>query len=108
MRDRAPAPREEVEAFLRERPEWSLADGRLRREFRFPSFVAAFGFMASAALVAERMDHHPDWRNSYDRVEVELVTHDVGAVTAHDLALGAAMEGLAAHLPKPGRTAPER
>ena len=66
---------------------WELAHGKLRREFRFDSFVQAFGFMSSVALVAERMDHHPEWSNVYNRVTVELQTHDAGGLTDLDFEL---------------------
>lgn len=75
---------------------WSLRDGKLHREYRFPSFVEAFGFMASAALRAEAMSHHPEWSNVYDRVTINLTTHDSGGVTERDLALARQMERLAA------------
>ncbi len=60
---------------------WALADGKLYRAFRFGSFVEAFGFMSRVALVAEKMDHHPEWHNVYDKVVVDLSTHDVGGVS---------------------------
>jgi 4a-hydroxytetrahydrobiopterin dehydratase len=74
---------------------WQLAAGRLHKGFRFPDFVAAFGFMTRAALIAERMDHHPEWRNVYNRVEVDLSTHDAGGLTALDFELARRMEDLA-------------
>ena len=80
---------------LRDLPQWSLADGKLHREYRFTNFVEAFGFMASAALVAERMDHHPEWSNVYKTVEVTLSTHDAGGVTERDVALAEAMDKFA-------------
>ena len=73
---------------------WQLAAGKLHKGFRFPDFVAAFGFMTRAALVAERMDHHPEWRNVYNRVEVDLSTHDAGGLTALDFELARRMEEL--------------
>jgi 4a-hydroxytetrahydrobiopterin dehydratase len=76
-------------------PGWSLANGKLRRELNFKDFSEAFGFMARAALVAEKMDHHPDWSNVYSRVTVELSTHDAGGITALDFELAEAMNGLA-------------
>jgi 4a-hydroxytetrahydrobiopterin dehydratase len=95
---------DELQEHLRTHPEWSLHQAALRREYVFPSFVTAFGFMASAALIAERMNHHPEWTNVYNRVHVTLQTHDVGGLTADDLALSAAMDGLAAHEPAAGST----
>ena len=75
---------------------WQLAAGKLHKGFRFPDFVAAFGFMTRAALIAERMDHHPEWRNVYNRVEVDLSTHDAGGLTALDFELARRMEELLA------------
>ena len=60
----------------------------------FDGFVAAFGFMTKVALVAEKMDHHPDWRNSWNRVEITLTSHDAGGVTQRDIALARAIDGL--------------
>lgn len=75
---------------------WSLRDGKLHREFKFADFVAAFGFMSSAALVAEKMNHHPEWSNVYDTVVVDLTTHDAGGITALDFELAAALDKLSA------------
>ncbi len=74
---------------------WAVADGTLRREFRFENFVEAFGFMTRAALVAESMDHHPDWSNVYSRVVVSLSTHDAGGITSLDVDLARRMSELA-------------
>lgn len=74
---------------------WSLRDGKLHKEFRFADFVAAFGFMTRAALVAERQGHHPEWTNVYSRVTVDLSTHEAGGVSARDFELAEAMEALA-------------
>jgi 4a-hydroxytetrahydrobiopterin dehydratase len=87
--------REEVRAGLEKLPGWTLAGDELHREYRFADFSSAFGFMARTALAAEKLDHHPDWSNSYSRVVVDLSTHDAGGVTALDLALAAEMERLA-------------
>ena len=76
-------------------PGWSLANGKLHRDFKFDDFVAAFGFMARCALVAERMNHHPEWFNVYNKVNVDLATHDAGGITAKDFELAAAMSKLA-------------
>ena len=75
---------------------WAVRDGKLHREYKFADFVAAFGFMASAALVAERMNHHPEWSNVYATVVIDLTTHDAGGITANDFALATEMERLAA------------
>jgi 4a-hydroxytetrahydrobiopterin dehydratase len=68
----------ELAQALAERPGWSVCEGKLHRELSFPNFVAAFGFMSSVALVAERMNHHPEWSNVYGRVVIDLTTHDAG------------------------------
>jgi 4a-hydroxytetrahydrobiopterin dehydratase len=75
---------------------WAVRDGKLHREYKFADFVAAFGFMASAALVAERMNHHPEWSNVYGTVVIDLTTHDAGGITANDFALATELERLAA------------
>jgi 4a-hydroxytetrahydrobiopterin dehydratase len=77
---------------------WTEAEGReaIAKTFRFKDFNAAFGFMTRAALVAEKLDHHPEWKNVYRTVEVTLSTHDAGGVTELDLKLARAMETIAA------------
>jgi 4a-hydroxytetrahydrobiopterin dehydratase len=75
---------------------WAVRDGKLHREYKFADFVTAFGFMASAALVAERLNHHPEWFNVWNTVRIDLTTHDAGGITANDFALAAEMEALAA------------
>ena len=77
-------------------PGWSLENGKLHREYKFKDFVTAFGFMTSAALVAEKMNHHPEWLNVWATVKVDLTTHDAGGITDLDLDLAAQMEKLAA------------
>ncbi len=87
---------EDLDAALEHLPGWSLAAGKLHREFRFDDFVAAFGFMSKAALHAEKLNHHPEWFNVYNRVTVDLQTHDAGpAVTDLDLKLARLMNSLA-------------
>ena len=76
---------------------WSEVKDRdaISRTFTFGDFNEAFGFMTRAALVAEKLDHHPEWFNVYDKVEVTLATHDAGGVTERDVELAAAMNRLA-------------
>lgn len=74
---------------------WALVSGKLQKEFRFKDFVSAFGFMAQAALVAERENHHPEWFNVYNRVVVDLATHDAGGITARDFKLATEFEAIA-------------
>ena len=81
-------------------PGWSETPGReaIARTFVFKDFNEAFGFMSRAALVAEKHDHHPEWRNVYKTVEVVLATHDAGGVTALDIELAKAMNAIARQL----------
>ena len=73
---------------------WRVVDDKLRKKFVFADFVEAFGFMASAALVAERLNHHPEWSNVYNKLDVALTTHDAGGLTSSDVLLAEAMEDL--------------
>lgn len=77
---------------------WSLVPGRdaITRRYQFKDFSEAFGFMTRAALAAERMNHHPEWFNVWNRVEITLSTHDAGGLTRLDLDLAAALDRLAA------------
>ena len=75
-------------------PDWSAVEGRdaLQRSFRFADFSAAWGFMSRVALKAEQLDHHPEWFNVYNRVDVVLTTHDCDGVSERDVALARFME----------------
>ncbi len=84
----------EIGEALKNLPGWEFTNNRLRAEFSFANFIHAFGFMASAALEAEKMNHHPDWSNSYNKVVVELSTHSAGGVTAKDTALAQKIQAL--------------
>lgn len=93
--------RQEIDDALARLDGWHLVDDKLHRELRFGSFVHAFGFMASVALVAESMNHHPEWRNVYDRVSIDLTTHDAGGISHKDVELAERIEELAArHAPQ--------
>jgi len=76
---------------------WSEVEGRdaISKKFAFKDFNEAFGFMARVALIAEKLDHHPEWFNVYNRVEVTLATHDAGGVTERDVKLAEAIDRLA-------------
>ena len=84
-----------IERQLAQLPGWTVIDGKLHREYRFADFVAAFGFMSSVALVAEAMNHHPEWFNVYGTVRIDLVTHDAGGITELDFRLASRMEDVA-------------
>jgi 4a-hydroxytetrahydrobiopterin dehydratase len=90
----------EVRIGLQGLPGWALHNGKLHREYKFGDFSDAFGFMATCALLAQKQDHHPEWSNVFDRVVVDLTTHDAGGISALDFTLAAEMER-AARLPAP-------
>lgn len=85
----------ERDALLAELPEWSLREDGLAitRTFRFADFSESWAFMNRVALYAEKADHHPEWFNVYNRVEVTLTTHDAGGLSSRDAAMARAMEG---------------
>jgi 4a-hydroxytetrahydrobiopterin dehydratase len=78
-------------------PEWRAVEGRdaIVRDFRFPDFSAAWGFLSRVALLAEKADHHPEWSNTYNRVEIVLTTHDAGGLSRRDVALAQAIDAIA-------------
>jgi 4a-hydroxytetrahydrobiopterin dehydratase len=75
-------------------PQWTLREGKLHRELRFADFSAAFGFMARVALAAEAMGHHPEWCNVWNRVTINLTTHDTGGLSDLDVALARRIDAL--------------
>jgi len=85
---------EDIHARLPDRHGWELKEGKLHRELRFEDFVAAFGFMSRVALLAERANHHPEWSNVYNRVIIDLTTHDAGGISERDFALAEAIDEL--------------
>ncbi len=89
---------QEIEQALAALPGWTLTDGKLHREYKFPDFMYAFGFMAASATAIEKMNHHPEWCNVYNRVTIDLTTHDAGGITKNDVRLAATLEGIAQKL----------
>ena len=87
---------DEREDLLRAHPDWSLAreGAAIERTFKFADFNEAFGFMTRVALLADKQDHHPEWFNVWNRVEITLTTHDAGGLSARDVKLAKAIEGL--------------
>ncbi len=88
---------EDRAAGLKELTDWHLCEGReaISKSFRFKDFKEAFGFMTQVALVAEKMNHHPEWSNVYRNVDVTLATHDVGGLSKLDLDMAAAIDRIA-------------
>jgi 4a-hydroxytetrahydrobiopterin dehydratase len=95
MADRRKLGDEEIRERLAALPAWEVRGAKLHRELKFGDFAQAFGFMGAVALVAEKMDHHPEWSNVYNRVTVDLSTHDAGGITALDFELARAIDRLA-------------
>ncbi len=85
----------QIQYALQQLPAWSVVDGKLHREFRFKNFVEAFGFMARVALLAEALNHHPEWSNVWNKVVIDLVTHEAGgAISERDVTLAQRIDAL--------------
>ena len=83
---------DELDAELSKLEHWKLVDGKLHRELQFENFIEAFAFMTKLAIVAERIDHHPEWTNVYSRVSMSLTTHDTGGISNLDIELARAAD----------------
>jgi 4a-hydroxytetrahydrobiopterin dehydratase len=84
----------EIRSALRKLSGWKVLHGKLHREYKFADFIHAFGFMTSGAIAAEAMGHHPEWLNVYNRLTVDLTTHDVGGISAKDIELAKTLNAL--------------
>ena len=80
--------------FIKNNPSWVIHNKTIKKEFEFDDFIKAFGFMSQVALLAEKMDHHPNWQNSYNKVKIELTTHDKGGITNNDIKLAESIDKL--------------
>ena len=85
---------EDINERLRDIPGWGISNGKLHKEFTFETFNQAFGFMARAAMEIEKMNHHPEWFNVYNRITIELTTHDAGGITQNDINLAKILNSL--------------
>jgi 4a-hydroxytetrahydrobiopterin dehydratase len=85
---------EQIKEKLKELQGWQLVNGKLHKEFQFKDFNQAFGFMTKAAMHAEKMDHHPEWFNVYNKLKVDLMTHDAGGITENDIKLAKILNSL--------------
>ncbi len=85
---------DQIKEELKELQGWQLVNGKLHKEFQFKDFNQAFGFMTRAALHAEKMDHHPEWFNVYNKLIVDLMTHDAGGITEKDVKLAKILNSL--------------
>jgi 4a-hydroxytetrahydrobiopterin dehydratase len=88
----------ELAASLASLPGWTVAHGKLHKEYKFADFIHAFGFMTTAALAIEKMNHHPEWFNVYNRVTVYLTTHDAQGITSNDVTLANVLDATAKKL----------
>ena len=86
---------DEITKELENLPGWNVVEGKLHRDFEFASFNEAFGFMTRAAMEIEKMNHHPEWFNVYNRISVDLMTHDAGGITQNDINLAKILNSLA-------------
>lgn len=86
---------DELAEGLADLADWSVVDGRLHRTFEFADFSEAFGFMSRVALAAERLDHHPDWSNVWNKVDIGIASHSAGGITDRCLALAEAVDAAA-------------
>lgn len=93
--NRKPLTKTQIAEALTNLPGWQVKDGKLHKTFKFKDFKQAMGWMVQAAIEAEKLDHHPDWSNSWNKVFVDLVTHSAGGITPYDTALAQKMEELA-------------
>ena len=96
MSNRATA--SEIDEQLKALKGWAVVNDKLHKEYKFPDFVHAFGFMATSAIAIERMNHHPEWFNVYSKVVVDLTTHDAGGISAKDFKLAAFLDSIAQKL----------
>ena len=86
---------EQIKKELSTLPGWNVTNGKLHKDFIFKDFIEAFGFMSQAAIHIEKMNHHPEWFNVYNKIKVDLVTHDAGGITQNDINLAKIVNSLA-------------
>ena len=84
----------QLDDFIENNPSWRIDNKTIQKEFKFNNFIEAFGFMSKVALLSEKMDHHPNWQNTYNKVIIELTTHDIGGISTNDLKLAEAIDTL--------------
>jgi 4a-hydroxytetrahydrobiopterin dehydratase len=87
-------PQEEIEKELKGMPGWTIVKGKLHKEFQFDDFNQTFGFMTRAAMYIEKINHHPEWFNVYNKLIVDLTTHDAGGITENDIKLAKTLNSL--------------
>ena len=80
--------------FINKNPSWIVDNKTIKKEFKFENFIDAFGFMSKVAILSEKMNHHPNWQNTYNKVIIELTTHDKGGITTKDTKLAESIDKL--------------
>jgi 4a-hydroxytetrahydrobiopterin dehydratase len=88
-------PQDEIQRQVAGLAGWKVANGKVNKTFEFDDFVEAFGFMTRVAMEAEKMNHHPEWFNVYNRVTIDLVTHDAGGISNYDIKLAKTIDKIA-------------
>ena len=84
----------QLDYFIEKNPSWIIDNKTIKKEFKFENFIEAFGVMSKVALLSEKIDHHPDWQNIYNKVKINLTTHDKGGITTNDIKLAEAIDKL--------------
>ena len=84
----------QLDYFIEKNPSWIIDNKTIKKEFKFDTFIDAFGFISKVALLSEKMDHHPNWQNTYNKVKIELTTHDKGGITINDINLAESIDKL--------------
>ena len=84
----------QLDSFIEKNPSWIIDNKAIKKEFKFNNFIEAFGFISKVALLSEKMNHHPNWQNTYNKVIIELTTHDVGGISSNDTKLAEAIDKL--------------
>ena len=84
----------QLDNFSQNNPSWIIDNKTIKKEFKFDNFIDAFAFMTKVAFLSEKMDHHPNWQNTYNKVKIELTTHDKGGITSNDIKLAESIDKL--------------
>ena len=98
MTERQRLAEDELKKVVHSLPGWTLDNNKLHKQYTFPDFAHAFGFMATAAVLIGKLNHHPEWSNVYNRVDVHLTTHDAGGVSGRDVELARLLDRISAPL----------
>ena len=86
--------KKQLDYFIKKNPSWIIDNKTIKKEFTFNNFLDAFGFITKVALLSEKVDHHPNWQNTYNKVKIELTTHDKGGITINDTNLAESIDRL--------------